>query len=352
MSNRKGALVCVTGATGFIAAHIVKLLLERGYRVRGTVRDSKGSRVNFLRDLPGAAERLELVDADLLGPIGTFDAAVQGCTFVLHTASPFFVDVKDPQKELVDPALKGTESVLVSCLKHQDTIEKVVVTSSMAAITDSPDNAKVYSEADWNTDSSLERNPYYYSKVLAEKFAYDFEAKNKPKWALATINPSMVFGPALNDQLSESVDSVLMALVARNGFPMVLDLSWSCVDVRDVALAHVLAAELKDVKGRHVCVSETIHLRDLIAVIKKHFPKAKLPDFDMSGGFGSSLTYFAAYFYPQGKRSYIQTNIGHFAKYTNAKIVKDLGMQFRTAEAMVVDTINDLIARKKVADLK
>src|SRR5690242_16231457 len=88
--------VCVTGSSGFIAAHLVGQLLERGYRVRGTVRGS-ADRYPFLSAMPGARERLELVSADLTAE-GAFDEAVRGCEYVLHTASPYTLEAKDPQK--------------------------------------------------------------------------------------------------------------------------------------------------------------------------------------------------------------------------------------------------------------
>lgn len=107
--------VCVTGASGFIAAHIVQQLLAKGYSVRGTVRKSPKN-YPFLTGLPGAAERLELFEADLLSE-GSYDLAVAGCNYVMHTASPYVINVKNPQRDLVDPAVDGTESVLESCLK-------------------------------------------------------------------------------------------------------------------------------------------------------------------------------------------------------------------------------------------
>ena len=97
--------VCITGASGFIAAHIVRELLEQGYRVRGTVRKTPAN-YPFLLSLPGAAERLELVQADLLAA-GTYDRAVEGCDYVMHTASPYEINVKNPQTDLVDPAVNG-----------------------------------------------------------------------------------------------------------------------------------------------------------------------------------------------------------------------------------------------------
>ena len=122
--------ICVTGVSGFIASWIVKGLLDRSHRVRGTVRNAaKGA--PHLQILPGADERLELVSADLMRD-GSFDAAVAGCDAVIHTASPYILDAKDPQHDLVDPAVMGTKTVLESCLKAPS-VKRVVLTSSMAA---------------------------------------------------------------------------------------------------------------------------------------------------------------------------------------------------------------------------
>lgn len=155
MNNVTKCPVLVTGAAGFIASNVVRDLLARGYRVRGTVRDaSKEKAPAHLHALPGAAERLELVTADLLQD-GAFDRAAEGCEYVVHMASPYVLDAKDPQKDLVDPAVKGTRNVLESCAKAR--VKRVVLTSSMAAITDEPESERVLTEADWNTKSTLQR---------------------------------------------------------------------------------------------------------------------------------------------------------------------------------------------------
>jgi nucleoside-diphosphate-sugar epimerase len=120
----------VTGASGFVASHIVKQLLEKGYDVRGTVRSlANGAPLLRLADaLPGT---LQLFEADLLKE-GSFDAAIEGARFVFHTASPFFIDSQDKQADLVDPAVGGTENVLGSVLRHKNTVQRIVVTSSCA----------------------------------------------------------------------------------------------------------------------------------------------------------------------------------------------------------------------------
>ncbi|MDX1452834.1 MAG: aldehyde reductase, partial [Oleiphilaceae bacterium] len=242
--------VCVTGASGFIAAHLVKQLLEQGYEVTGTVR-GQADDYPYLTNLPGAQERLQLVQADLLKK-GAFDAAVADCDVVMHTASPYVVNVKNPQKELVEPALQGTTNVLRSCLKSAS-VKRVVLTSSMAAITDQPDSNKVFSEADWNEKSSLQRNPYYYSKTLAEKAAWDFVDQHNTPFDLVVINPYMVIGPSLGPGLNES-NKVLRDMMS-GVYPTIMSVNWGFVDVRDVAKAHVLAMQTPTASGRYLVVS-------------------------------------------------------------------------------------------------
>lgn len=124
-------VVAVTGVSGYIGSEVVKQLLEKGYTVRGTVRSKANtSKVQHLLKLADALPgKLELFEADLL-KAGDFDEVVHGADFVLHTASPFFTESSDPQKDLIDPAVNGTTTILNSAGKAG--IKRVVVTSSVA----------------------------------------------------------------------------------------------------------------------------------------------------------------------------------------------------------------------------
>jgi dihydroflavonol-4-reductase len=331
--------VCVTGASGFIAAHCVERLLARGYRVHGTVRDpSKESSVAHLRAMPGAAERLALFEADLMDE-GSFDAAIAGCGFVLHVASPFVLDVTDPQRDLVDPAVAGTLNVLASCVRAR-TVTRVVLTSSLAAVTDEPDNNRVLTEADWNTRSTLTRNPYYLSKVMAEREAWAFVAREKPPFDLVAINPFAVVGPSHTSTVNPSAGIVRSALTG--GFPVIFDLSWGVVDVRDVADAHIAAIETPAASGRYLCAGEVVPMAELIRILADGGWRHRVPRWSLMGGVGTAVIRVAALFQKAGTRVYLQTHLGRRPNYDTSRIQRELGIKFRPARATILDTAADM----------
>ncbi len=333
--------VCVTGAAGFIAAHLVADLLARGYRVRGTVRDPQSDKYGFLRDFPGADDRLELIGADLLDP-PSFQDAVKDCEFVLHTASPYALDVKDPQRDLVDPAVKGTRAVLEACAKEGG-VRRVVVTSSMAAITDEPDSERVLTEEDWNDKSSLSRNPYYYSKTLAEREAWRFVEEHEPGFDLVTINPFLVIGPSLTPEINQS-NRVFIDLLT-GAFPGIMSIHWGFVDVRDVARAHRLAMEVPEAAGRYICANETKSMREVVELLREQgYGDYKLPKLGLDCAAGDFMAVLSSYFYPKGTGSYLRTHIGRTPQFDHTKIRQELGLEFIPVADTIRDTTNDLIA--------
>lgn len=335
------APILVTGVTGFVASRIVEQLLARGYRVRGTVRSlEKTASLAPLRVLSGAAERLELVEADLLKE-GAFDAAALGCTHVVHSASPYTMAVKDPQRDLVDPAVKGTRNVLAAAARA-GTVKRVVLTSSMAAITDEPDGERVLTEADWNVKSTLDRNPYYLSKTLAEKAGWDFVANQHPGFELIAINPFLVIGPSLVPALNTS--NQILADILKGAYPGLISLTWGFVDVRDVADAHLRALETPSASGRYLCAGEAISMRVLVQLMIRLGWKNghKLPSLGLDGSFGNRVVRLLSYVQPKGVGAYLRTHVGRVPRYDNGKIQRELGVHFRPVETSVAETLTDL----------
>jgi dihydroflavonol-4-reductase len=325
--------VCVTGVSGFVGSQTAAELLAAGYRVRGTARDPERSRSEgLLADVSGA-ERLELVAADLLQP-ESFTDCVAGCEYVVHTASPYALQVDDPQRDLVDPAVNGTTAVLQASLAAG--VKRVVITSSLAAVTDQPDG-RVLTEADWNEASTLTRNPYYYSKTLAERAAHEFGRANPIE--VVVVNPGPVFGPSLVPSLNET-NRVLTGL-ADGTFPAVLALQYLAVDVRDVAVAHRLAMETPGASGRYLCAAGVRTLREIRDQMAAQ-GVSKVPRMSLDRGVGVPISKLVARFQPAAIRQYLLTNLGGEFRIDTSKIRTELGMTFRPLDETIADTVADL----------
>ena len=328
--------VLVTGANGFIAAHAVEQLLAHGHRVVGTVRTPSDRKHAFLTDMTGASDRLRLVAADLLDP-DPFAAHVD-VDAVFHMASPYVLDVKDPQRDLVDPAVRGTLALL-SAAARNPRVSRVVLTSSMAAITDNPDG-RVLTEADWNEGSSLTRNAYYYSKTMAERAAWDFMAREKPGFDLVVINPFLVIGPAHTAAVNTSNQTFVDMLAGK--YPAVMALDWGFVDVRDVALAHLLALVQPSAHGRYICAAGTKTMGQVVELMRALGYRGRLPRLDLSGRIGTQIMRLASHTQGAGAGSYLRTHLGRAVRFDNSKIQRELGLTFRPIDDSIAATLEDL----------
>ncbi|RDX62897.1 Tetraketide alpha-pyrone reductase 1 [Mucuna pruriens] len=277
MSSAAGKLVCVTGASGYIASWIVKFLLERGYTVRATVGNPNDEKkVHHLLKLEGAKERLELFKADLLGE-NSFDSVVHGCDAVFHTASPFFNNVKDPQVELIDPAVNGTLNVLKSCVKSPS-VKRVVLTSSVAAVAynERPKTPQVVVDETWfsNPDYCRELKIWYIlSKTLAEDAAWKFAKENSLD--LVSVNPAMVVGPLLQAELNTSAAAILNLINGSETFP---NDTYGWINVKDVANAHIQAYEIASASGRYCLVERVAHFSELALILRDLYPTFQIPE--------------------------------------------------------------------------
>jgi dihydroflavonol-4-reductase len=264
-----GELVLVTGGTGFVGAHCIVALLREGYRVRTTVRalDRAGQARDLVRAGGEDPTGIEFVVADLMQDGGWLDA-VDGTRYVLHVASPLPVRQPKDANELIEPAREGVLRVLRAA---RDTgVRRVVQTSSFAAIGYGTDPGRPFTEADWTDLTAPHLTPYIQSKTLAERAAWEFIEREGAGLEFATVNPVVIFGPALGADFSTSIHVLLRLLNGK--VPAVPPGTTTGVDVRDVADLHVLAMRHPDAAGeRFLAVAgDPISFHDMAVLLRRH----------------------------------------------------------------------------------
>ena len=263
MENKETVLV--TGGSGFIGSHCIIKLAAAGYNVKATVRDL--SRTNKLNQvIQNGLEKYEgqkdlSIDwrvANLMEDSG-WEEAMQGCDYVLHVASPVAMELPKDEDEMIRPAVDGTMRVLKAASKAG--VKRVVITSSVASITYGTNKQGNFNEDDWTDPSKKTTNVYAKSKTLAEKAAWEFIESDSSGMELATILPSMVFGPILEEDFGVSVGAVIDMMNGK--YPIVPDWDMGVVDVRDVASLEVLAMTKPEAAGkRFVCSADNILMKD------------------------------------------------------------------------------------------
>lgn len=337
--------VVLTGGTGYLGAHILTLLLERGYSVHLTTRNiDSTSTAPWLQSLIAChPNKITLFSADLQ-TAGSYQAALTGAKAVIHSASPFRIEgIKDAKKELIEPAVQGTENIL-NALDDFPEIRKVVLTSSIAAIYGDAADIDThpedqFNESHWNTSSSIQHQPYSYSKVSAERVAWTIH-ENKP-WKLVTINPGFILGPSVAKR-SDSTSIKFMIDMLNGKFKVgVPDISFCVVDVRDVAMAHVLALESDTASGRHICTNTTLKTLGIAQIVQQKVPAN--PHRIPSRTLPKWLTYLFAPILAGFSWTYLKRNLGRVLDFNNSKIIAALGMQFRPVEETISDQIHQLI---------
>lgn len=333
--------VFVSGATGFIASHLVERLLAAGYLVRGSVRTlSDPTRTAHLEELPGSEDRLQLVEVDLTTP-GAFRGHLDDCDVVFHTASPYRLDTMDPRRDLLEPALQGTRAMLEACL-DVPRLRRLVLTSSIAAITDRPRDGYVFTEKDWNTTSSLDDNPYQFSKVRAEREAWSFMDRHRPDWDLIVINPAVVIGPSMTSVLNTS-NGIISALLGGI-YPGIVSIGFPLVDVRDVAEAHVRAMTTPTASGRYVCSAETVTARRIVTLLRENgYDRFSLPRLPLDNAVGTALMKLASWTQGRGTGQYLRSNLGPPLVFDNGRIRRELGMTFRDVDHTILETAADVV---------
>lgn len=260
--------VLVTGGSGYLARWCIRGLLDRGFTVRTTVRNrSSEASLRSLFPTADGGERLRVFAADLLRDDG-WKEAVDGCDYVLHTASPFPPqEPKDPD-DLIIPARDGTLRVLKAALGSG--ARRVVVTSSSAAVRNvgGPPSQRPLTEDDWADPGNRKMGPYARSKTIAERSAWDYAESVDATDRLTVVNPSAIIGPLLGRRRSYSLQTVERVL--DGDMPALPRLGFALVDVRDVADLHIRAMTAPAAAGqRLLAAGPFLWLADIAAILRE-----------------------------------------------------------------------------------
>ena len=334
--------VLLTGASGYIGKHITLQLLNQGYKVRASVRSlSKSAEVKnavkpHLLDSSDLDSRLTFVELDLDNDLG-WDAALKGIDVLMHTASPFPIASPKDENELIRPAVDGTLRALKAAKSAG--VNRVILTSSNAAVygCDLPAGKSEYDETMWtDVNHPIGRVAYTKSKTLAEKAAWDFVSSQAPQIELTTINPVLVLGAPLDNNFGSSISVVERIMKGKD--PMLPDLRFSIVDVRDVAQMHVQAIKNDATKGERIlAASETYSFVGIAKYIKSIYPKSRIK----TGKAPSALIKFLSLF--DGEIKAVLPLLGKPMITSNKKAQKLVGIKFIPVEVTLKESAAYLV---------
>jgi nucleoside-diphosphate-sugar epimerase len=332
-----GETVLVTGGTGFIAGWCIVELLQRGYAVRTTVRSlAKESGVRAaVASATDAGDRLACFAADLTQDEG-WDAAMAGCDYVLHVASPLGGGAARDPNALIAPARDGTLRVLRAATRAG--VKRVVMTSAAAAARPRQGTDAVSDETVWADPTDPQFDAYRQSKILAERAAWEFMAGSTASTTLTTVLPGAVFGPVLT---KEKLGSVRIIQGLLNGRPAGIPrLGFFVVDVRDLAELHVRAMISPEAAGqRFLAAGDFMWMKDIARTLRSRLgkrasqvPTRALPDFAVR---------FLSLFIPQMRM--LTRDLGRRNNLTTEKARRVLGFSPRPAATTVVECAESLV---------
>ncbi len=315
--------VLLTGVTGFLGSHTTIQLLEKGYEVTGTLRDMK--RAEAIRKMVAAhtdhAGNLHFEEADLTDRT-VWEKLTKDVQYVQHIASPFPRTLPKKEEELVRPAVDGTLHVLKAAVKNG--VKRVVLTSSSGAIMygkKKEERHKTFDEKDWtDTGNVKDSTPYFRSKTLAEKAAWDFIEGQDPETELSTVCPGAILGPVLENDFGTSANIVIK--IMDGSTPAVPNIGFDMVDVRSVAALLIKVMESpKAANQRYVGSAGFMRFKEVAQILKQAYPERKIPT--------TSLPNFAVRLFSRLDPSLkpILIDLGTARKLSNAKARKELNWE-------------------------
>jgi dihydroflavonol-4-reductase len=326
--------VLVTGGSGYIAGFIIRQLIADGWEVNTTVR-SLGREAEVRGWLGVDNSKLTFFAADLMSDAGWAEA-MAGCSHVAHVASPLPSNAPKSDDELIVPAREG--ALRAVRFARDAGVKRLVMTSSVAAISYGHRDKTHFTEADWTNIDSPDAYAYVKSKTIAERAARDWVAAEGGALEYCTVNPALVLGPLLTADFSTSLEAIKKLL--EGSMPGLPDLGFGVVDVRDVAAMHVQCLTAPNMAGeRFIASGPFMTMVDLAAILKrelgdqaKKVPTRRLPTW---------LMRILANFDPVIRQ--VKGELGN-VRNNDASHARDvLGWVPRPATDTIVDTARDMI---------
>ena len=330
--------VCVTGAAGFIAGHVIVDLLDDGHIVHATVRDlgddAKRAHLDELKERYSG--KLELFEANLLEP-GSLDAALEGCDALIHTATAVILAAPDPQKQIIDVAVKGTQNVLDS-VARAPSVKRIVMTSSIAAVMSYDQQEKTYTEDDWCTSDDIWLDPYGMGKTQSERLLWEFADRHADRVQAVAINPSVVIGPPLAKHHIRSSLSFIRDLVGWS-YPACAPMRLHLVDVGDVSKGHVRALTSNKAVGQRIIFSDRQKsILEISKVLARQYktPMRELPRL---------ILYIAAYLDKRFSLRLARASANLHYEFGSNRPMELLGINLRNTEESILEAAETMVEK-------
>ena len=319
----KDSKVLLTGVSGFLGSHTAIQLLEKGHAVVGTLRDLR--RADAIQEIitqhTSHIDQLTLVEADLSDE-NVWNDLMTGIDYVQHIASPFPRVLPKKEEDLILPAKKGTLSIMQAAAAKG--VKRVVITSSSGAIVygkSKQQRSGQFDESTWtNVANKQDSTPYFRSKTIAEKAAWDFIAQDTSGLELATVCPGAILGPVLEDDFGTSANIVIKTIDGST--PALPNIGFDMVDVRSVADLLIRAMESPQAANqRYVGSAGFLKFKDVARILKEAYPKRKIPS--------AALPNFAVRWFSNIDKSLkpILIDLGVERKVDNTKARKELNWE-------------------------
>lgn len=324
----------VTGGSGYIAGYIIRMAIDAGWEVNTTIRNL--AREAEVRGWLGTDNsKLHFFAADLMSDTGWADA-VAGCSHVAHVASPLPTNAPKSDDELIVPAREGALRALR--FARDAGVKRVVMTSSVAAISYGHRGKTRFTEADWTDVNSPDAYAYVKSKTIAERAAREWIAREGGGLEYCTVNPSLVLGPLLAADFSTSLEAIKKLM--DGSMPGLPRLGFGIVDVRDVAAMHLQLLTEAGVDGeRFIASGPFMWMEDVAAILRsglgadgRKVPTRRLPTW---------LMRILANFDPVIRQ--VKGELGNVRENDASHARERLGWVPRPAEESILDTARDLI---------